>query len=103
MSLYGGMGRGGGRGQANVKGKSPTSSPSMNGLAVPDSPGSSYRRITGPPAVRQSVGKLGMWPPAQAEEGKINQPESPRTPRQKNPLVLRWESGLINGHHEEDD
>ncbi|KAG8014879.1 hypothetical protein GBF38_003564 [Nibea albiflora] len=69
-------GRGGGQGQA-IKVKSPTSrsSPSLNGLAAPDSPGSSYRRITGPPAVRQSVGKLGVWPPAQAEEGKINQPE----------------------------
>lgn len=28
---------------------------------------------------------------------------SPRTPRQKTPLVQRWESGLINGHNEEDD
>lgn len=28
---------------------------------------------------------------------------SPRTPRQKTPLVQRWESGLINGHNEDDD
>lgn len=28
---------------------------------------------------------------------------SPRTPRQKTPLVQRWESGLVNGHNEEDD
>lgn len=28
---------------------------------------------------------------------------SPRTPRQKTPLVQRWESGLINGHEDEDD
>uniref|UniRef100_A0A3B4EZJ7 Uncharacterized LOC102198113 n=1 Tax=Pundamilia nyererei TaxID=303518 RepID=A0A3B4EZJ7_9CICH len=29
-------------------------------------------------------------------------PQSPRTPRQKSPLVLRWESGLINGHNNKD-
>lgn len=28
---------------------------------------------------------------------------SPRTPRQKTPLVQRWESGLVNGHNTEDD
>lgn len=28
---------------------------------------------------------------------------SARTPRQKTPLVQRWESGLVNGHNEEDD
>lgn len=28
---------------------------------------------------------------------------SPRTPRQKTPLVQRWESGLINGHKDDDD
>ena len=30
-------------------------------------------------------------------------PHSPRTPRQKTPLVQRWELGLVNGHNEEDD
>ncbi|KAM8772854.1 uncharacterized protein AB9X84_012385 isoform 2-T2 [Acanthopagrus schlegelii] len=107
-SKGGGMG-GGGRGgrPASREGKSPTfSSTSLNGLAVPDSPGSSSRGVTGPPAARQSVGKFGLWPPAQAEEEKINRPEvphSPRTPRQKTPLVQRWELGLVNGHNEEDD
>ncbi|XP_051239804.1 uncharacterized protein LOC127354148 [Dicentrarchus labrax] len=114
ISLYGGtegakeggVGRGGGGGgrPASIEVKSPTlSSSSLNGLVVP---GSSSRGVTGPPAARQSVGKFGMWPPAQAEEDKINQPEvlhSPRTPRHKNPLVQRWEAGLVNGHHEEDD
>uniref|UniRef100_A0A3B4XT19 Uncharacterized LOC111650948 n=1 Tax=Seriola lalandi dorsalis TaxID=1841481 RepID=A0A3B4XT19_SERLL len=28
---------------------------------------------------------------------------SPRTPRQKTPLVQRWESGLLNGHNEDDN
>lgn len=32
----------------------------------------------------------------------IQLPQSPRTPRQKSPLVLRWESGLINGHNNKD-
>lgn len=29
--------------------------------------------------------------------------QSPRTPRQKTPLIQRWESGLVNGHNTEDD
>ncbi|XP_044044928.1 uncharacterized protein LOC122872901 [Siniperca chuatsi] len=119
ISVYGGMegakvggiGGGGGGGEGgrpvSIERKSPTlSSSSLNGLAVPDSPGSSFRGVTGPPAARRSVGKFGMWPPAQAEEEKINRPEvlhSPQTPRQKTPLVRRWESGLVNGHNEEDD
>lgn len=32
----------------------------------------------------------------------IQLPQSPRTPRQKSPLVLRWESGLINWHNNKD-
>ncbi|XP_033479350.2 uncharacterized protein LOC117254968 isoform X2 [Epinephelus lanceolatus] len=114
ISLYGGTegakgggvggGRGGGERPVSTEGKSPTLSfSSLNGLAVPDSPGSSSRGGTRPTAARQSVGKFGMWPPAQAEEEKINRPESPRTPRQKTPLVQRWESGLVNGHSNEDD
>ncbi|XP_035856084.1 uncharacterized protein si:ch211-207j7.2 isoform X2 [Sander lucioperca] len=112
ISLYGGTegakgGGGGGERPVSTEGKSPTlSSSSLSGLSVPDLPGSSSRGGTRPTAARQSVGKFGMWPPAQAEEEKINQPEvlqSPRTPRHKTPLVQRWESGLVNGHNIEDD
>ncbi|XP_040891243.1 mitotic interactor and substrate of PLK1 [Toxotes jaculatrix] len=119
ISLYGGTGgakggerRGGGGGggggrPVSIERKSPTfSSSSLNGLSAPDSPGSSPRFGTGSSAAHQSVGKLGMWPPAQAEEERTTQREvlwSPRTPRQKNPLVQRWESGLVNGHNDDDD
>ncbi|XP_054460779.1 uncharacterized protein misp3 [Anoplopoma fimbria] len=110
VSLYGGTGGrvGGGGGPVSTEGKRTTlsSSSSLNGQAVPDLPGSSSRGGTRPTAARQSVGKLGMWPPAQAEEERIDRPEvlqSPRTPRQKTPLVQRWESGLVNGHNMEDD
>ncbi|XP_034740013.1 uncharacterized protein si:ch211-207j7.2 [Etheostoma cragini] len=113
ISLYGGTegAQGGvvegGERPVSTEGKSPTlSSSSLSGLPVSDLPGSSSRGGTRPTAARQSVGKFGMWPPAQAEEEKINQPEvlqSPRTPRQKTPLVQRWESGLVNGHNIEDN
>ncbi|GAA6232343.1 uncharacterized protein LOC108875945 isoform X1 [Lates japonicus] len=117
ISLYGGTGgakgggggRGGGGGgqPASIEGKSPTlSSSSLNGLAVPNSPGSSPRWRTGPSAAHQSVGKFGVWPPARAEEESTTQREvlqSPRTPRQKTPLIQRWESGLVNGHNTEDN
>ncbi|XP_029906046.1 uncharacterized protein misp3 [Myripristis murdjan] len=116
-SLYGGTkvargrggqargGRGGGR-PASIERQSPTppSSP-LNGLPISDLPASLSKRGSGPPPARQSLGKLGMWPPAQAEE-EISRPEvllSPRTPRQKTPLLQRWEMGLVNGHREEDD
>ncbi|XP_074486539.1 uncharacterized protein misp3 [Sebastes fasciatus] len=108
VSVYGGTegAKGGGR-PGSSDGKSPMlSSSSLNGLAVPDLPGSSSRGGTRPTAERQSVGKLGVWPPAPAEEEKTNRPEvlqSPRTPRHKTPLVQRWESGLVNGHNTEDD
>ncbi|KAI3352463.1 hypothetical protein L3Q82_005417 [Scortum barcoo] len=111
ISLYGapeGAKRREGEGGSPIsaEGKGPTlSSSSHNGSAVPDSPGSPSRGVTGTPTVRQSAGKFGMSLPAQAEE-KINLPEvlhSPRATRQKNPMVQRWELGLINGHNEEDD
>ncbi|XP_070683858.1 mitotic interactor and substrate of PLK1 [Pempheris klunzingeri] len=113
ISLYGntegakGGEAGGGGGGRRGKPAGPTSptlsSSSLNGLV---GSGSSSMGVTAAPAVRQSVGKLGMWPPAQAEEEQINRTEvlhSPRSPRQKSPLVQRWESGLVNGHNEEDD
>ncbi|KAF0037536.1 hypothetical protein F2P81_010410 [Scophthalmus maximus] len=115
ISLYGGRGvaKGGeggseaGERPATIEEKIPTMSPSsLNGLAVLDIPDSSPRWRTGPSAAHQSAGKLNIWPPAQAEEEMTTQQEFlriPRTPRQKNPLVQRWESGLVNGHSEEDD
>uniref|UniRef100_A0A3P8U732 A-kinase anchor protein 2 C-terminal domain-containing protein n=1 Tax=Amphiprion percula TaxID=161767 RepID=A0A3P8U732_AMPPE len=109
ISLYGdgGSADGGGRGRPiSMEVKNPVLSSSLNGLAVPDFPGSSSREVTGPSAARQSVGKPCVWPPAQPEEEKIYRPEvpqSPRTPRQKTPLVQCWESGLVNGHITEND
>ncbi|XP_035002916.2 uncharacterized protein LOC118101348 [Hippoglossus stenolepis] len=102
MSLYGGAG------VVQVGGETiPTmSSSSLNGPAVPEIPDSSPRWRNGPSAAQQSAGKVSIWPPPQAEEGRTTQQEvlcSPRTPRQKSPLVQRWESGLVNGHNEGDD
>ncbi|XP_056264797.1 uncharacterized protein misp3 isoform X2 [Pseudoliparis swirei] len=101
--VYGGTAerRGGGRPVATL-----SLSSSLNELPVPDLPGSSSNGGTRPTAARHSVGKLGQWPPCQAEEERIYRPEvgqSPRSPRQKTPLVHRWESGLVNGHNLEDD
>ncbi|TWW58533.1 hypothetical protein D4764_06G0000630 [Takifugu flavidus] len=57
-----------------------------------------------PTEAHQSVGKLGRWPPDLPEDvAKYQEGFSPRTPRQKTPLVQRWESGLINGHEDGDD
>ncbi|XP_040003061.1 uncharacterized protein si:ch211-207j7.2 [Xiphias gladius] len=113
ISLYGETGRakggegGGGGRPAIIEAKSPTlSSSSLNGLAVPDIPGSSPRRGAGPSAAHQSDARLGTWPPAKVEEESTTRQEvlqSPRTPRQKTPLVQRWESGLVNGHNKEDN
>ncbi|CAB1439175.1 unnamed protein product [Pleuronectes platessa] len=82
------------------------SSTSLNGPAVPDIPDSPPRWRNGPSAAQPSAGKVSTWLPAQAEEGRTAQQEvpcSPRSPRQKTPLVQRWESGLVNGHNEGDD
>uniref|UniRef100_A0A3B5AQV0 A-kinase anchor protein 2 C-terminal domain-containing protein n=1 Tax=Stegastes partitus TaxID=144197 RepID=A0A3B5AQV0_9TELE len=94
VSLYGNGGSpngGGGAGRpVGLEVKNPVLSSSLNGLAVPYLPGSSSRGGSGPSAARQSAGKPCVWPPAQPEEEKINQPEvpqSPRTPRHKTPLV----------------
>ncbi|XP_026158175.1 uncharacterized protein misp3 [Mastacembelus armatus] len=111
ISIYGctggAKGDGGGGRPASINGQSPSlsSSSSLNGLTVPDLPGSSYKGVTGPSSARQSIGRLGMWPPAQAEEEKINGPEvtqNPRTPRQKTLLIHHWESGLVNGRIKDD-
>ncbi|KAF7213120.1 putative LOC107382221-like protein [Nothobranchius furzeri] len=81
-------------------------SSSQRELSPPDVPESSFKEGRGSSAVRQSESRLSAWPPIQAEEQKIARPEvllSPRTPRQKTPLVQLWESGLVNGHSPEDD
>ncbi|XP_032420089.1 uncharacterized protein misp3 [Xiphophorus hellerii] len=55
---------------------------------------------------RQTADQVSVRPLVQSEEEKIFNPEirkSPRTPRQKNPLVQLWESGLINNYNLEDD
>ncbi|KAG7227675.1 hypothetical protein INR49_029436 [Caranx melampygus] len=109
LSLYGGSGGpneggGGGKRSASTEGKSPRlSSSSVNELAVPDLPVSSPKWGTGPSTAPQSVGKFAVWPPPQAEEGRSESLTSPRTPRHKNPLVQRWESGLFNGHNGDDN
>lgn len=71
-SKGGGMGGGGGGGRpASIEGKSPMlSSTSLNGLAVPDSPGSSCRGVTGPPAGKCIALSVGLGRKV-CEEGVI--------------------------------
>ncbi|XP_024262877.2 uncharacterized protein LOC112238537 [Oncorhynchus tshawytscha] len=113
-SLYGGGGGGGGGGgrPASREVQSPTSPPPplllQNGLVTPElSVTPSSRSASATPTARQSLGKLGMWPPPQTDEYPDSQSEglqSPRTPRQKTPLLQRWESGqVMNGHGGEED
>ncbi|XP_031688407.1 uncharacterized protein LOC116375305 [Oncorhynchus kisutch] len=110
-SLYGGGGGGGGR-PASREVQSPTSPPPplllQNGLVTPElSVTPSSRSASATPTARQSLGKLGMWPPPQTDEYPDSQSEglqSPRTPRQKTPLLQRWESGqVMNGHGGEEE
>ncbi|XP_051996172.1 uncharacterized protein LOC127653522 [Xyrauchen texanus] len=51
-------------------------------------------------SVQQSTGKLDLtWPPPQACEEQRQQSEKTlKIPRQRNPLLERWESGMVNGH-----
>ncbi|XP_036804242.1 uncharacterized protein LOC118940099 [Oncorhynchus mykiss] len=106
-SLYGGGGGGGGGGRpASREVQSPTSPPPplllQNGLATPELSVTPSSRTA-----RQSLGKLGMWPPTQTDEYPDSQSEglqNPRTPRQKTPLLQRWESGqVMNGHGGEEE
>ncbi|CAJ1053569.1 uncharacterized protein misp3 [Xyrichtys novacula] len=105
VNLYGDGGGGRGGRPANIERRNTklTRSSSLNRVPEIHSTSSSSRPMTGPPAVRQSVGKLGMWPPAQAEEEKISRPEILLSPRKRTPLVQRWEAGLINGHNQDDN
>ncbi|KAG7491589.1 hypothetical protein MATL_G00005300 [Megalops atlanticus] len=100
-SLYGVTGAG--RGQPpSTEIRSPT--PPQNGLLSPE-PNSWASSST--PSARQSLRKLDFtWPPPQNSMEATEQTEAPihpRAPRQKNPLLQRWESGIVNGHHEEQD
>ncbi|XDV36368.1 hypothetical protein PO909_006160 [Leuciscus waleckii] len=57
-------------------------------------------------SARQSTGKLDLtWPPPQADEEPRQQvSEKPlKIPRQRNPLLERWESGTVNGHVEDNN
>ncbi|CAG5941978.1 unnamed protein product [Menidia menidia] len=81
-------------------------STSNEGPIVPALSGSTSKGGIGPSAERQTVSTLCTWPPNQAEEERIYQTEflqGPRTPRQKTPLVQRWESGQIKGYNLADD
>ncbi|KAJ0050619.1 hypothetical protein NL108_005003 [Boleophthalmus pectinirostris] len=70
---------------------------SLKALPVQDLPDLSQNGVTTTTAARNSSGKLSMWPPAPTENShqtKVH--HCPRTPRQKTPLVQRWESGLFD-------
>ncbi|KAM8842185.1 uncharacterized protein misp3 isoform 1-T1 [Synchiropus picturatus] len=87
---------------------SPTdmSSVSMNGQTYMDLPVSPSKERSRAPAVRQSVGRLGVWPPAPAAQAKMNRKEihhRTTSHRHKSPLVDRWESGLVYRHSEDED
>ncbi|KAM4750900.1 uncharacterized protein misp3 [Anableps anableps] len=89
LSLYGGINGA----ESPSKNEMPAPSPLPNGRS------GSYEGW-------QSVDQVSARPPVQSEEEKIFHPEihkSPRTPRQKNPLVQLWESGLVNGYNLEDN
>ncbi|XP_016304586.1 mitotic interactor and substrate of PLK1-like [Sinocyclocheilus anshuiensis] len=54
--------------------------------------------LTTTTSVRQSTGKLDLtWPPPQSDEDQRQLSETTVTiPRQRNPLLERWESGIVN-------
>ncbi|XP_051563684.1 uncharacterized protein misp3 [Myxocyprinus asiaticus] len=51
-------------------------------------------------SVRLSTGKLDLtWPPPQANEEQGQQSKKTlKIPRQRNPLLERWETGMVNSH-----
>ncbi|XP_076026464.1 uncharacterized protein misp3 [Genypterus blacodes] len=101
ISLYGGpcVGNGGGAGRpVSIDRNSPT----WNEEALPNLPAPISRGRSGSTSVRQSLGKLGMWPPEQEQRSRPEVQVSPRTRRQKPPLLQRWETSLVKGHNEED-
>ncbi|XP_065149784.1 uncharacterized protein misp3 [Paramisgurnus dabryanus] len=53
-----------------------------------------------PTSERQPTGKLDlMWPPPQTDEEQSE--KTSRPPRQRTPLLDRWESGMVNGQVED--
>ncbi|XP_035992727.1 uncharacterized protein si:ch211-207j7.2 [Fundulus heteroclitus] len=89
LSLYGGINAT----EATSKKENPVPGPLSNGRS-------------GTYEGRQSADQVSARPSVQTEEERILHPEihkSPRTPRQKNPLVQLWESGLVNSYNLEDD
>ncbi|KAK2888866.1 hypothetical protein Q8A67_014241 [Cirrhinus molitorella] len=56
-------------------------------------------------SVRQSTGKLDLtWPPPQPDEEQRQLSEkTAKISRQRNPLLERWESGIVNGHVDDDN
>ncbi|XP_030208530.1 uncharacterized protein misp3 [Gadus morhua] len=112
-SLYGaararGEEKASGGGLVNGGGEQPSpccvTSPSVNPLAPRSELFSLRPRLAGAPSARQSLGRLGLWPPPSQDEEKNDiQLESPRAARQKTPLLQHWETGLVNmGHNDED-
>lgn len=104
VNLYGArVERGGGR-PAGAEEHSSTLS-SLKALPVQDLPDSSQTGVATTTTItavaRHSSGRLGVWPPASAEKNHQTEVHHcPRTPRQRNPLVQRWESGLINAQED---
>ncbi|XP_057698522.1 uncharacterized protein misp3 [Corythoichthys intestinalis] len=97
ISLYGAVGGGGSWGpvglersvQASVLQYS-TSSPSGGSRPI---------------EAHQSVGKLHTWPPSQDHGDTVNQPkvvQASHGSRHKTPLVDLWESGMVNGKHQQE-
>ncbi|KAG9338753.1 hypothetical protein JZ751_025189 [Albula glossodonta] len=98
-SLYGATGNGGGQPPSQGT-SSPASGATQNGLSTTELPSCN---ASSTPSARQSLGKLDLtWPPAQTSIEMAGQTEVPRS-RQKNPLLQRWESGMVNGHQEDED
>ncbi|KAJ8264030.1 hypothetical protein GJAV_G00144280 [Gymnothorax javanicus] len=96
-NLYGTPGTGGGR---TASPAASTATPSQNGLTAPVVT-SHESSSTLPGSARQSLGKLGLtWPPTQSSVK--GQTEVARS-RKKTALFERWESGMVNGHQEEQD
>uniref|UniRef100_A0A8C9RIJ3 Uncharacterized protein n=1 Tax=Scleropages formosus TaxID=113540 RepID=A0A8C9RIJ3_SCLFO len=83
--------------------KTRNSEPQWNGLPS--------RPVSATSSARQA-GKLDLvWPPPQADRDGVGRTEaqltqasrSPKTGRQKHPLLQRWESGRLNGYEEGQD
>ncbi|XP_055070215.2 uncharacterized protein misp3 [Misgurnus anguillicaudatus] len=75
------------------------SSPPSQQTNLPQAGGYSEVSST-PTSERQPTGKLDlMWPPPQTEEEQSE--KTSRPPRQRTPLLDRWESGMVNGQVED--